>query len=181
MLVELLISMTFLVVAIGALLSVYTSSMLTVRHASVEGNALTLADRQLELYNTLPNTLIQLDASTIPSGSDPVRHCPLVRFDDPALHRPGDRRLRSVVLFGRDAAAELRHADRHRSRRPLIPRRHLRREHTAERGLHGESGQGRDRRRSVDDGNTVESIKARAFSAYDPCNPPPPNSTSTSC
>ena len=51
-------------------LSVYTSSLISLRHTSIEGNALTLVDRQLELYNTLPYASILLDAGTIPGGSD---------------------------------------------------------------------------------------------------------------
>jgi type II secretory pathway pseudopilin PulG len=71
MLIELLIAMTFLAVAVGALMSLYASTVVTMRHASTEGNALTLADRQIEVYKTLPYAEIMLSSSTIPSGSDP--------------------------------------------------------------------------------------------------------------
>jgi hypothetical protein len=70
MLMELVIAMLFLSLAVGALISVYSSSILSLRHAGIEGTATTLVDRQLELYNTLPYASIALDASTIPSGSD---------------------------------------------------------------------------------------------------------------
>ena len=71
MLVELLIAMTCLLVAIGALVSTYASSAISLRHQATEGTATTLVDRQIELYNTLPYSSIALDATTIPSGSDP--------------------------------------------------------------------------------------------------------------
>jgi Tfp pilus assembly protein PilV len=71
MLVELLIALTFLAVAVGALMTLYASTVLSLRHTSVEGNALTLADRQMEAYKTLPYDDIQLSNQTIPSGSDP--------------------------------------------------------------------------------------------------------------
>ncbi len=70
LMLELVIAMLFLAIAVGALISVYTSSVLSLRHTSIEGNALTLVDRQLELYNTLPYASILLDAGTIPGGSD---------------------------------------------------------------------------------------------------------------
>ena len=75
MLVELLIAMTFLAIAIGALLTVFASSLVSLRHASIEGNALTLADKQMESFRTLPMAGIKLDASTIPSG-DPYASAP---------------------------------------------------------------------------------------------------------
>lgn len=71
MLIELLIAMMVLTIAVGAILSAYASGYMSLSFASTEGNALTLADKQIELYNTLPNTSILLDASTIPTGSDP--------------------------------------------------------------------------------------------------------------
>ncbi len=71
MIVELLIAMTFLVVAVGALMALYASTIVDLRHSSTEGNALTLADKQMEVYKTLPFSGIIIDSSTIPSGSDP--------------------------------------------------------------------------------------------------------------
>ena len=71
MLIELLISMMVLTIAVGAILSAYAGGYLQLSSASVQGNALTLADKQIELYNTLPNSSIALDALTIPTGSDP--------------------------------------------------------------------------------------------------------------
>src|SRR4029079_16678349 len=71
MLLELVIAMTFIVVAVGALMSTYASSMISLRHSGTEGTALTLADRQIEAYKSLPYDSIQLGSSTIPSGTDP--------------------------------------------------------------------------------------------------------------
>lgn len=65
MLIELLIAMTFLAVAVGALIAVFASSILSLRHTSVEGNALTLADKQMETFKTLAYSKLKLDAATI--------------------------------------------------------------------------------------------------------------------
>ena len=70
LLIELLIAMTFLAIAIGALMSVYTSTILSMRHTSIEGNALTLVDKQMEVFKTLPYAQIALDSTTAPSSSD---------------------------------------------------------------------------------------------------------------
>ena len=53
-LIELLIALTILVIAVGATLSVFASSIITLRHASKAGTALTLAERQLEAYRAMP-------------------------------------------------------------------------------------------------------------------------------
>ena len=71
MLIELLIALTFLAVAVGALVSVYASSVITLRHASIEGNALTLADKQMETLKTLAYSAVAIDSSTLPSAGDP--------------------------------------------------------------------------------------------------------------
>jgi Tfp pilus assembly protein PilV len=65
MLVELLISMTFLAVAVGALIAVFASTFLSLRHTSIEGNALTLADKQMETFKTLPYANLKLSAPSI--------------------------------------------------------------------------------------------------------------------
>ena len=70
MLIELLIAMTFLTLAVGALIAVFSSSLLSLRHASIEGNALTLADKQMEAFRTLPYTSLGINTSTLPSSSD---------------------------------------------------------------------------------------------------------------
>jgi type II secretory pathway pseudopilin PulG len=72
LLIELLVAMTILSIAVAALISIYASSQLSLRHSSIEGNANTLADKQIEVYKTIAYANVQLDASTIPSsGTDP--------------------------------------------------------------------------------------------------------------
>jgi type II secretory pathway pseudopilin PulG len=71
MLIDLVVAMTIIVIAVGAILSAYAAGYISLRDSSTQGNALTLADKQLELYNTLPTASIELDSSTIPTGSDP--------------------------------------------------------------------------------------------------------------
>ena len=70
MLVELLIALTFLAVAVGALVSVYASSYLSLRHTSIEGNALTVVDQRMEALKAVSYDTLGLDASTIPSSGD---------------------------------------------------------------------------------------------------------------
>jgi Tfp pilus assembly protein PilV len=70
MLIELLMAMFFLAVAVGALISVYASTQISLRHASIEGNALTMVDKQMESLKTVPFASIKLDASTLPASSD---------------------------------------------------------------------------------------------------------------
>ena len=45
--------------------------MISLHRSGTEGTALTLADRQIEAYKSLPYDSIQLASSTIPSGTDP--------------------------------------------------------------------------------------------------------------
>jgi hypothetical protein len=71
MLIELVIAMSFILIAVSALMASYASSMISLRHSGTEGTALTLADRQIEAYKSLPYDSIQIASSTIPSGSDP--------------------------------------------------------------------------------------------------------------
>lgn len=69
MLLELVITLGFLSIAVGALVSVYTSSILSLRNTSIEGNALTLVDKQMELFKTLPYAEIKITSP--PGGGDP--------------------------------------------------------------------------------------------------------------
>jgi type II secretory pathway pseudopilin PulG len=75
MIIELVFAMAFLAVAIGALLTVFVSSHLSLRHASIEGNALALAEKQMEALKTLPLAGVKLNAATIPAG-DPYATSP---------------------------------------------------------------------------------------------------------
>jgi type II secretory pathway pseudopilin PulG len=67
-LVELLIAMTMLSIAIGALLAVFTSSAASLRRAGEKGTALTLADTQMEKYRTRTFTAVRIDGSLIPTS-----------------------------------------------------------------------------------------------------------------
>ncbi len=66
-LVELLIAMTVLVIGIGATLTVFSDSLISLQHAGKEGTAITLADRQMETYRSMPYTCISSGFSA-PSG-----------------------------------------------------------------------------------------------------------------
>jgi type II secretory pathway pseudopilin PulG len=66
--VELLIAMTMLSIAIGALLTVYTASAVSLRRAGQKGTALTLADTQMEKYRTRTFTSIRIDGGSIPTS-----------------------------------------------------------------------------------------------------------------
>lgn len=71
MLIELVMSMLVLSVAVGALLSLYVSTNLSLRRSSVQGNALTLADKQMEVFKTLPFASIGIQANPTATPSDP--------------------------------------------------------------------------------------------------------------
>jgi hypothetical protein len=70
MLLELVLSLVFLAVAVGALMSVFASSMISLRNAGISGTAQTLVERQMEVYKTLPYPSLRLSAETVPGGSD---------------------------------------------------------------------------------------------------------------
>jgi type II secretory pathway pseudopilin PulG len=53
-LIEMLIAMTVLAVAIGSTLTIFAGSLISMQHAGAEGTALTLADRQMETYESMP-------------------------------------------------------------------------------------------------------------------------------
>ncbi len=97
MLLELLIAMMFLTVAVGALISVYSASIVSLRHTSVQGNALTLVDRQIELYNTLPYDGITLDSGTIPGEGDPYA---TAHSADPAIPAATGQVTGATVVAG---------------------------------------------------------------------------------
>ena len=70
LLLELVISLVFLAIAVGALMSVFASSMVSLRDAGISGTAQTLVERQMEAYKTLPYPSLKLSAATAPGGSD---------------------------------------------------------------------------------------------------------------
>ena len=66
-LIELLIAMTVLAIGIGATLTLFADSLISMQHAGKEGTALSLADRQMETYRSMPYTCIS-STFTMPSG-----------------------------------------------------------------------------------------------------------------
>ena len=65
--IELLIAMTMLSVAIGALITTFAASAVSLRRAGQKGTALTLADTQMERYRTRGFTSIRIDGTLIPT------------------------------------------------------------------------------------------------------------------
>jgi Tfp pilus assembly protein PilV len=72
-LLELVMAISFIAVAVGALLSMMVASAVSLDRSDQKGTALTLADKQLELYRTLAYANIRLSKTTIDaiSGTDP--------------------------------------------------------------------------------------------------------------
>lgn len=66
-LIELMISLTILLVGVGGTMSLMAGSLITLGHASKEGTAITVADRQLEAYRSMPYLCIS-SSFTTPSG-----------------------------------------------------------------------------------------------------------------
>jgi len=62
--VELIIAMGVLAIAISAQLAVFSSSYMSLSRANMKGTAVTLADRQMETYRTLPYACIYLASGT---------------------------------------------------------------------------------------------------------------------
>lgn len=70
MLVELLIAMTFLSVAVAALIAVFASTQISLRNAGIEGTALTLTESQIEVYKTMSYAEMAISSATIPGSTD---------------------------------------------------------------------------------------------------------------
>ena len=66
-LVELLIAMSMLAIAVGALITTFASSAISLRRAGEKGTALTLADTQMEKYRTRTFTYVRIDGTLIPT------------------------------------------------------------------------------------------------------------------
>ncbi|MBA3842029.1 MAG: type II secretion system protein [Actinobacteria bacterium] len=82
-LIELLIAMTILAVAISAIVAVFASSIAVLSHAGKEGTAITLADRQLEAYRSMPFSCIPVAPSTSKPGTCTTATSPFSGFPDP--------------------------------------------------------------------------------------------------
>lgn len=70
MMMELVVAMMFLGIAVSAMITVFASSMISLRNAGIEGTALTLAESQMEGFKTLAYADMRLDTATVPSGGD---------------------------------------------------------------------------------------------------------------
>src|SRR5579862_1564921 len=66
--IEVLIALTILAVAIGALVSVFTASALSLHRSDERGTAVTLAEDQMEIYRTVPFAGIRIDSTLIPTS-----------------------------------------------------------------------------------------------------------------
>ena len=144
MLVELVIAMTFIVVAVGALMSSYASSMVSLHRSGTEGTALTLADRQIEAYKSLPYDSIQLASSTIPSGSDPyvTAHSSDATIPSSTGQITGGTPAASCTDID-PGCRRVRHADLDGARRPAVPGGHLHRLDDPNRRADHQAGNGR--------------------------------------
>jgi type II secretory pathway pseudopilin PulG len=66
--IEVLIALTLLSVAIGALVSVFAASALSLHRSGQRGTAVTLAENQIEIYRTVSFGGIRIDGTQIPSS-----------------------------------------------------------------------------------------------------------------
>lgn len=64
-LIELIVALTLLAIAIGALLTVASSSAISLQRSDQKGTALMLAEQQIELYRNLTYDHIELDATSV--------------------------------------------------------------------------------------------------------------------
>jgi type II secretory pathway pseudopilin PulG len=68
-LIELLIATTMLTIGIGALVTAFAASAVSLRRAGQKGTALTLADTQMERYRTRTFTAVRIDGTLIPTAA----------------------------------------------------------------------------------------------------------------
>jgi type II secretory pathway pseudopilin PulG len=85
-LIELLIALTLIAVGVGAALSVFASSIVSLQHGAKQGTAVSLADRQLEAYRAmsfdcLPTSLTSGFTTPAQVGVDPACGTPFVPPD----------------------------------------------------------------------------------------------------
>jgi hypothetical protein len=106
LLLELVISLIFLAVAVGALMSVFTSSMISLRDAGISGTAQTLVERQMEVYKKLPYPALRLSAATIPTAPDIYVTSPPSTVDPGFSNVTGGTTPASACSFPTDARAE---------------------------------------------------------------------------
>lgn len=106
LLLELVLSLIFLTIAVGALMTVFTSSMISLRDAGISGTAQTLIERQMEVYKTLPYTSLKLSVVTVPATTDMYRTSPPATVGTPFTLVTGGTTAASACSFPTDAQAE---------------------------------------------------------------------------
>jgi len=106
LLLELVLSLIFLTIAVGALMSVFTSSMISLRDAGISGTAQTLVERQMEAYKKLPYSALKLSAVTVPASSDMYRTSPPGTIGTPFTLVTGGTTAAGACSFPNDAKSE---------------------------------------------------------------------------
>ena len=106
LLLELVIALIFLTIAVGALMSVFTSSMVSLRDAGISGTAQTLVERQMEVYKKLPYASLKLSAATVPPVTDMYRTSPPATVSVPFTLVTGGTIAAAGCSFPADAKAE---------------------------------------------------------------------------
>jgi len=103
MLVELIVTIMFVAVAVTALVSVYASGIISLRHASVQGNGRALAESRLEELRALPFANLKL-ASLPPSSADSYFTNPAngVTASDAATQPTGGSQAAEATVTGPD-------------------------------------------------------------------------------
>jgi len=106
LLLELVLALIFLTIAVGALLSVFTSSMISLRDAGISGTAQTLIERQMEVYKKLPFSSLKLSAVTVPPTTDAYRTNPPATVGAPFTLITGGTITAAACSFPSDAQGE---------------------------------------------------------------------------
>src|SRR5262245_11499481 len=106
LLLELVLSLVFLAIAVGALMSIFASSMISLRNAGISGTAQTLVERQREVYWNPPCPALKLSAATAPGGSDVYQTSPPSTISPGFTLTTGGTTAASACSFPADAKAE---------------------------------------------------------------------------
>ncbi|HET7138340.1 MAG TPA: type II secretion system protein [Gaiellaceae bacterium] len=80
-LIELIVALTVLAIGIGSLLTVLTSSALSLQRSGQKGTALTLAEKQIELYRNLSFPDIRLDSTALQAATSDVVYANAYKTD----------------------------------------------------------------------------------------------------
>jgi len=69
-LLELVVAMAMLAIGVAGLLSLYVATAVSLQRAGQKGTAVSLAEKQMEVYRAVPFGEIRLDGTQIPGGSN---------------------------------------------------------------------------------------------------------------